>query len=165
MSERKRSGPVLRAGVVLGIGLGGFLDGIVLHGLLRWHHMLSSAGYPPTSVASLEVNEFWDGMFLAFTWIVTVVGIALLWRALRRADSLVSTKLLVGSTLGGWGLFNLVEGIVDHQILGIHHVRPGPNQLAWDLGFLAFGAVLVLIGWVLARDAEREASGTPPTVG
>ena len=25
--------------------------------------------------------------------------------------------------LVGWGAFNLVEGTIDHEILGIHHVR------------------------------------------
>jgi uncharacterized membrane protein len=63
---------------------------------------------------------------------------------------------LVGELLLGWGLFNLVEGTLNHFILGIHHVRPGPNQLAYDLAFLALGAVLMLVGWWLARDATRE---------
>ena len=39
------------AGVLFGLGLGGFFDGIVLHQVLQWHHMLTSAGYPPDSVA------------------------------------------------------------------------------------------------------------------
>ena len=49
--------------------------------------------------------------------------------------------------LVGWGIFNLVEGLVDHHVLGIHHVRAGEHQLAWDLGFLALGGALVLGGW------------------
>jgi uncharacterized membrane protein len=60
---------------------------------------------------------------------------------------------LVGWTLVGWGLFNVVEGIVDHHILGIHHVRETGNQTAWDIGFLAFGALLLLGGWMLTRAA------------
>jgi uncharacterized membrane protein len=56
--------------------------------------------------------------------------------------------------LVGWGLFNLVEGIVDHHVLSIHHVREGSNQTAWDLGFLAFGAVLVIGGWALTRSEK-----------
>lgn len=156
MRARMRSGSLLRAGILLGVGLGGFVDGIVLHQILQWHHMLTSAGYLPTSVANLEVNMLWDGLFHAFTWLMTVGGLALLWRASLRPDVLRSTKALVGSVLGGWGLFNLVEGIVDHQILGLHHVRPGPDQFAWDLGFLAFGAALVLIGWYLVREGRRE---------
>ena len=32
------------AGVALGMGLGGFIDGIVLHQLLQWHNLFSSQG-------------------------------------------------------------------------------------------------------------------------
>jgi Predicted membrane protein (DUF2243) len=28
-------------GILLGVGLGGFVDGIVLHQILQWHHMLT----------------------------------------------------------------------------------------------------------------------------
>jgi uncharacterized membrane protein len=56
--------------------------------------------------------------------------------------------------LAGWGLFNLVEGLVDHHLLGIHHVRGGPYQLWWDLGFLAFGAALVAGGLLLRRGSR-----------
>ena len=54
--------------------------------------------------------------------------------------------------LAGWGLFNVVEGLIDHEILGIHHVRDdlgGP--VGWDLGFLALGVVLLVGGALLAR--------------
>jgi uncharacterized membrane protein len=60
----------------------------------------------------------------------------------------------VGADPGRLGLFNLVEGIVDHQLLGIHHVRSGPHELAWDLGFLALGLVLVLVGLLVRRTAR-----------
>jgi uncharacterized membrane protein len=55
-------------GILLGIGLGGFVDGIVLHQILQWHHMLSSEGsHPTTTVAGLETNTLWDGLFHAAT--------------------------------------------------------------------------------------------------
>src|ERR671939_2128846 len=73
-------------GLLLGIGLGGFVDGIVLHQILQWHHMLSSDGYPPTSLQNLQVNTLWDGLFHAFTWVMTAAGLALLWRAGRRRE-------------------------------------------------------------------------------
>jgi uncharacterized membrane protein len=56
----------------------------------------------------------------------------------------------------GIGLFDVVEGLIDHQILGIHHVKPGPHQLAWDLGFLALGAVLVIIGSKMILGGRRQ---------
>jgi uncharacterized membrane protein len=147
--------PLLVAGILLGVGLGGFVDGIVLHQILQWHHLVSEP-YPPETVDNLKLNTLLDGLFHAFTWVVTAAGLTLLWRASKRPGVLWSTRALMGSLAVGWGLFNLVEGIVDHHVLEIHHVRPGPNQLAWDVAFLAFGAVLVAGGWALARSRTRQ---------
>ena len=121
--------PLISAGTLLGIGLGGFVDGITLHQILQWHHMLSSR-LPPTTLVNVEINMFWDGLFHAFTLAMTALGLALLWRAGQRADVPWSTRTFVGSLILGWGTFNLVEGTIDHQILGIHHVKPGPDRLA-----------------------------------
>lgn len=142
--------PLVSAGLVLGIGLGGFLDGIVLHQILQWHNMLSSV-VAPTNLVDMKYNMVWDGLFHAFTWITTLVGIGLLFRAAKRV-ALWSRRLLVGSMLAGWGVFNFVEGLINHQILGIHHVHPGEAQLAWDLAFLLGGGLgFIALGFVLAR--------------
>ena len=63
----ERDFPVL-AGVFLGLGLGGFFDGIVLHQILQWHHMLTSAGYPANTLDNLQFNIVWDGIFHASTY-------------------------------------------------------------------------------------------------
>ena len=158
--SRERSSVVV-AGILLGMGLGGFFDGIVLHHILQWHHMVSSVeDYPVTTVAGLKANTLGDGLFHAATWIFTLAGLFLLWRALRRTERAWSSQILIGSLLVGWGLFNLAEGIVDHHLLRIHHVRPGENQLAWDLAFLVWGALMLVGGWLLLRAAPRRASGT-----
>jgi uncharacterized membrane protein len=151
----RHHGAIISAGVLLGSGLGGFFDGILLHQILQWHHMLSSQ-LPPTDLVSIKVNMFWDGLFHAFTWLVTVIGLGLLWRAGQRPEVPWSTRTLVGSLAVGWGAFNLVEGLIDHQILGIHHVHPGAGQLAWDLGFLASGVVLLGVGWGLIRAGRKD---------
>jgi uncharacterized membrane protein len=142
---------LVAAGVLLGLGLGGFFDGIVLHQILQWHHMVSTP-VPPDSLANLELNTFGDGLFHAATWIVTVVGVFVLMASRGARHGPGGTRTLVGGMLVGWGLFNLVEGLVDHQILGIHHVRPGPDQLLYDVGFLAWGAIMTVIGAGLLRD-------------
>ena len=148
---RGRRGPLLAAGLVLGIGLGGFVDGIVLHQLLQWHNMLSSV-VPPNDLVAMKYNMIWDGAFHALTWGMTVLGIGLLFRAGRTLAAAWSSRLLVGGMIAGWGLFNLVEGVIDHLVLQIHHVRPGPHELAWDLGFVTLGGVgLLLVGGALAR--------------
>jgi uncharacterized membrane protein len=58
--------------------------------------------------------------------------------------------------LTGWGIFNVVEGLIDHQIIGVHHVRDdlgGP--LSWDIGFLIFGVLLIVGGWSLHKAGLR----------
>jgi len=143
---------------VLGLGLGGFIDGIVLHQILQWHHMLTGegGGEPMDTVAGLETNTLVDGFFHLVTWILVVVATTLLVRAWQRGELAPPWRVHVGLVLAGWGVFNLVEGLIDHQLLGIHHVRDdlgGP--LGWDLGFLALGALLVVIGALLARPVRR----------
>jgi uncharacterized membrane protein len=151
-------------GIMLGVGLGGFVDGIVLHQVLQWHHMLTSTDsdhiglpfYPADTVAGLKVNTLWDGLFHVMAWLAVLVGLILLYSKVRGTRPRVwSWRALWGWVLAGWGLFDLVEGLVDHQILGIHHVRSGPDQLWYDIGFLIFGAALVAGGYLLQRSARR----------
>lgn len=147
------------AGILFGLGLGGFFDGIVLHQVLQWHHMLTSAGYPADTLRNLEVNTFWDGLFHSVTYVFVVLGLLILWSRARRAHLRWSGKLLAGSFLIGFGIFNLVEGIVDHHILGLHHVNetvPQQQWIYWDIGFLVWGAVMLLAGWLLLRQGKEE---------
>src|SRR5215210_3329189 len=74
----------ISAGILFGLGLGGFFDGIVLHQVLQWHHMVTSAGYPPDNVQNLKINTFWDGLFHASTYIFVVLGLIILWRTAHR---------------------------------------------------------------------------------
>ena len=149
---------MLGAGLLLGIGLGGFVDGIVLHQILQWHHMLTSeGGHPASTVAGLEANTLADGLFHAFAWLAVCVGVWLLWRAGPAAAVALRGRRLVGLMLAGWGLFNLVEGIVDHQLLGIHHVKldqSGDPIVALDAAFLGLGAVLLVLGFAIVRSSR-----------
>jgi uncharacterized membrane protein len=156
-------GAIISAGILLGTGLGGFVDGILLHQILQWHNMLSSVR-PPVDLVSMKYNMVWDGLFHAFTWLATALGVARLWRAGQRPDVPWSTNTFVGSLCAGWGLFNSVEGLIDHQILGLHHVHPGAGQLAWDLGFIASGVALSIAGYALIRSdqlAEARLKASP----
>jgi len=149
--------PIISSGILLGAGLGGFADGIVLHQILQWHNMLSSVR-PPDDLVSMKYNMVWDGLFHAFTWLMTVAGLVRLWRAGLRADVPWSTRTLAGALLLGWGLFNSIEGLIDHQLLGIHHVHPGDHQLAWDLGFIASGLAMAAAGLALIRAGRTDAT-------
>jgi len=155
---RERAKPLVHAGVVLGLGLGGFFDGIVLHQILQWHHMLSA--HPDGSIAGdLELNVLADGLFHLATYIFTITGIVLLWRAWRTPTAPASGRILAGSVILGWGIFNLVEGVVNHQLLGIHHVWPdGPGSvLLWDIAFLIWGLLFIGLGYAIVRSADAAA--------
>ena len=149
--------PTRAPGLLYGLGLGGFVDGILLHQILQWHHMVSSVGeYPVTTVAGLEVNTLADGFFHAATWVLVVAASITTLVAWRQGRLAPTWGFHVGLVLAGWGIFNLVEGLVDHQLLGVHHVRDDLGApLSWDLGFLASGVLLVVGGWLLHRRGAR----------
>lgn len=140
----------LAAGLLVGIGMGGFVDGIVFHQLLQLHSMLSG-WIPKDTIAGVEINMVWDGLFHAVCWFVVAAGMALSWRALRGRAALPAGRSWAGAAIAGWGIFHLVEGMVDHQLLQVHHVHQRGNHLLWDVVFLASGVVLVAAGWAVAR--------------
>ncbi|MGY2134127.1 DUF2243 domain-containing protein [Hymenobacter sp. HD11105] len=158
MAEPLHRTPLIAAGVLMGAGLGGFVDGIVLHQILQWHNMLS-AKMPPDTLVAAKANMYWDGMFHAAVWIMTAVGLRMLWAAGCRTDVPWSGRTFLGALILGWGLFNVIEGIIDHQILGLHHVHEYvDNKLPWDLSFLAFGALQLLVGWMLIRAGKADSA-------
>jgi uncharacterized membrane protein len=153
MEDRSRSGQANAnaAGLVLGIGMGGFVDGILLHQIVQAHAMLS-ARVPLDSMENMRTNMTADGIFHAFVWAATAAGIALLWRALAGPhESRPSGRAFFGSMLAGWGLFNLVEGVIDHHLLGLHHVVERLGLSIWDWLFLAWSLVLIGAGRLLAK--------------
>ncbi len=158
---REHTRPLVVAGKVLGIGMGGFVDGILFHQILQLHNMLSN-WVPRDTLTNEQINMTWDGLFHAFTWIAVAVGLALLWRAIKRPGTLLSGKALWGAILLGAGLFNLVEGTVDHEILQIHHVYQNGNHLLWDMVFLATGPILIAIGWNLIRKGFLQHNASTP---
>ena len=151
VSEPRPRSPLLPS-ILLGIGLGGFIDGIVLHQILQWHHLLTDQGCPAGTVAGLEDNTLADGIFHAATWFAVLGGTVGALRAWQLGELAPPWRRHLGGLLLGWGGFNLVEGLIDHHILGIHHVRDDLGApLSWDLGFLAFGVLLMVVGWMLTR--------------
>jgi uncharacterized membrane protein len=144
------------AGITLGIGLGGFVDGILLHQILHWHNM-GSARLAPTTLDALKQNMVWDGLFHAGVWLVTLLGAYMLVAAARRGERMPTTRAFTGQLLLGWGLFNLVEGGIDHHLLQLHHVRDLPVHVPlFDWVFLAVAGVgFVVMGWTMSRARAR----------
>jgi uncharacterized membrane protein len=138
-------GRLIAAAVLLGLGLGGFFDGIVLHQILQWHHMVSTPT-PPDTLANLELNTLGDGIFHAATWIVTLAGVFVLMSSNGARHEEGAMRTLIGGALVGWGLFNVVEGLIDHHVFNLHHVRPGADELVYDAAFLAWGVIMLAGG-------------------
>ncbi len=149
----------ISSGVLLGVGLGGFLDGIVFHQILQWHHMVSSQGCCPAStVSGLQDNTLADGAFHAVTWLVTFAGSLVAVKAWRAGELAPPWRVHGGALLAGWGIFNLLDS-ANHFVFGLHHIRDdlgGP--ISWDLGFLAFAVLLIALGGGMLRGAHPAAA-------
>jgi len=160
--ERAERPSVKTAGILLGLGLGGFVDGILLHQILQWHHMVSEVdGLAPNNVADLRLNVVADGLFHILTWVLVFIGVLVLAEASRSRRSIRPVRRLVGWMAVGWGVFNLVEGVLNHHILQIHRVQPAAsNPLVYDLGFLVLGALLVVGGLAIQRMGSSRPDGT-----
>jgi uncharacterized membrane protein len=66
MREARRCHRATVAGILLGIGMGGGVDGIALHQIAPWHNMLSNI-VPPHTMDTMRVNMTWNGLFHALT--------------------------------------------------------------------------------------------------
>ena len=97
--------PLTLPGILLGVGLGGFFDGIFLHQLLQWHHMFSSKITVDT-VQGLQMNTLGDGVFHTVTWISVLVGLYILYsRVTESRRKGVGFERPVGLDTVGLGLF------------------------------------------------------------
>jgi uncharacterized membrane protein len=141
--------PLTSAAVILGIGLGGFIDGIIFHQVLQWHSVLSNKIAIDT-LAGKSVNMFWDGIFHLFTLITVISGIVLLANVPKVKDVNPAPQFLWGGMLAGWGLFNLIEGTLNHHILKLHNVMEvSAFQEVANYVFLGSGALFMFVGFAI----------------
>jgi uncharacterized membrane protein len=127
--------------ILVGVGLAGTLDEVVLHQLLGWHHFYDRS----TPTAGLVS----DGLFHLFSTVVLVIGLIQLVE--RRRTTQDRPRVALAGILGA-GAFNLYDGTIQHKLLGLHQVREGvPSNLPYDLGFLAIAAIVALAGALLLR--------------
>lgn len=132
------------AGLILGLGLLGAIDGIVFHQLLQWHHMVLSD--------NIQLEIVTDGLFTALFSATLIWGGVKIFQDARKNELGTSWRIFLGGIYIGGGAFNIVEGIVDHHILQVHRVKPmAENPLMYDLAFLAMGALLMVIGFMIKR--------------
>ncbi|MBL0404924.1 DUF2243 domain-containing protein [Microvirga aerilata] len=143
------------SGYLLGFALGGFFDGILLHQILQWHHLLSTIN---TDDIRFQVAA--DGYFHALMYGVAAIGLWLLW-ASRSASGQASGRLLLAFILIGFGAWHAVDAVLSHWLLGIHRVRMDRgNPLFWDLLWLGlFGVAPLIVGLVMRGPRDGGSSG------
>ena len=143
------------AAFLLGFATAGFLDIVLLHQILQWHHFLSTFG------GDLRWQVAVDGWYHAAIFAVAAAG---LWRLWRARDDLAEPG--AGRTMAAWGLIGLgtcylIDVLFLHLTLDLHHVRMDvPNPIAWDIGFVAiFGFGSVAAGLWLRRQGHKRPPG------
>lgn len=147
------------AGYLLGFALGGFFDGVLLHQILQWHHLLSAL--EGEAFRDIRVQILADGLFHAAMYFVAVVGLWLLWRARLEFVIIGADRILFAHTLIGFGVWHVVDAVFSHWLTGIHRIRMDSQYpLVWDIGWLvAFGLVPLVIGLMLRRSSGNPGTG------
>jgi uncharacterized membrane protein len=147
--------PLTTVSLILGVGIGGFIDGIIFHQILQWHEMVSNK-ISTSTVVGKSVNMFWDGIFHIATLAIVVGGIMALWKIGKQTGVSKDGRLLFGGIIAGWGLFNCVEGIINHKVAGLHNVREYANQNEWNNGFLLLSFLLIGLGALIIETRKKE---------
>ena len=155
MSENRPLSALFGAAIVLGFALSGFFDGVLLHQILQWHHLLSLVR--ADALFSLRAQILADGLFHALMYLVAVAGLILLWRARQALAAQNGSRRLWSGVLVGFGGWNVVDVGLFHWILGIHRIRLDvPNPLAWDMGWvIGLGLFPIALGLILTRRHPR----------
>jgi uncharacterized membrane protein len=135
------------SGVLFGIGLAAFVDEVIFHQLLQWHHFYD--------LSTTTVGIVSDGILHAFSWFATIAALFLL-ADLRRRDALVWRRWWGGALVGSGG-FQLYDGVVHHKLLGVHQIRYVDDVLIYDLVWNAVAGSLILVGVVLLTRTRTRA--------
>ena len=162
---------VMAPGIILGVGMGGFVDGILLHQILQWHHMLTSTNddrlgvdyYPASTVHGLEINTLWDGLFHTFTWLAVLTGLWLLYARVATNRLTCGAPARCGDGCSSAGACSTSSrGSSITRSWGSTTSGPAPDRSGVDLGFLAIGAVFVIGGYTLQRGSELPITEAEP---
>jgi len=138
------------AGFCIGFALAGFFDGILLHQVLQWHSLLSSLD--GEIFQDLRFRMLTDGLFHVVMYLIGVLGLWLLWRTRAQFDAEGAGMRFWATLLIGFGTWHLIDAVLNHWTLGLHHIREDQNRLLWDLIFFVLGLACVGAGVWIRRD-------------
>jgi uncharacterized membrane protein len=128
---------------LIGVAVVAAVDEIVFHQLLGWHHFYDGS--------TTDIGLVSDGVLHAAELVALVAGFFLLADARRRGP--VDATTAWAGFFAGAGSFQLWDGVVDHKVLRVHQVRYGVELLPYDVAWIAAGALLLIVGVVLALRA------------
>jgi uncharacterized membrane protein len=147
-------------GFWLGFALSGFFDGILLHQVLQWHHLL--AGVAPTETAAdLRFQVLADGLFHVSHYVFATLGLWLVWSGRAALGGRGADRRLIAWSLIGFGTWHVMDAVLSHWILRIHRIRMDTDSpLVWDLVWLIpFGIVVLAAGVRMLRNAPGDGAG------
>lgn len=134
---------------MVGFAVGGFFDGIVLHQILQWHHLLSGLDEPAGS--DLPFQTLADGLFHLLMYVIALAGAVLLVAGRAAGGRGGTTSEILRLTLIGFGTWHVTDAVLSHWLLGLHRIRmDSDTPLAWDIGWLVvFGIAPLVLAAVL----------------
>src|SRR5690606_17787501 len=93
MPEKAAAGAPRGAWIMIGFALGGFFDGILLHQILQWHHLLSGL----EAARDIRFQVMADGLFHLAMYVLALAGVTmiLLRPARERGSSRAIVRLLM----------------------------------------------------------------------
>jgi uncharacterized membrane protein len=140
----------------LGFALSGFFDGILLHQILQWHHLLSGLEGRGGPFSELAFQIAADGYFHVLMYVVAAAGLWLLWRARQAFNFAGASRALLAWLLIGFGAWHFVDAVASHWVTQIHRIKMDANNpLLWDIGWLViFGAIPLAAGLMLRRPSN-----------
>lgn len=126
-------------GILFGFGAVAFIDEVIFHQLLHWHHFYDK------STANIGLVS--DGLFHAFSFFATI-GSAFLLADLHRKHGFWLKRWLGGIFLGS-GTFQLYDGIIQHKFMRLHQIRYDVDIVPYDIVWNVLAAILIIIGMAL----------------
>jgi hypothetical protein len=93
-------------------------------------------------------------------YVIALVGLWMFWRE-RSAPAGAGRRLIAG-LLAGFGVWNIIDVVLFHWILRIHHIRVDTDSyLVWDILWLvALGFIPLAAGWWM-RGGPHDSSAVP----
>ncbi|MET1013832.1 MAG: DUF2243 domain-containing protein [Paenisporosarcina sp.] len=132
-------------GFLFGLGVVGFIDEVVFHQLLHWHHFYDKS--------TTDIGLVSDGLFHAFSWFSTI-GSSFMLADLHRRQAFWMKRWIGGALLGG-GLFQLYDGTIQHKLMQIHQIRYNVDITPYDVVWNVIAFAMIVAAYFLLKENNK----------